>query len=178
MRTSSHWAIFTAANILLLALTAMVNDGLAGWSLSLFIAGPCVVWPALRLPPPALLGCLALSGLAADAQLPTPPGFLMILFLAGALLIQLALPWLGSMQRARQIGLAWLVNALYFAVFTSWAVVRNQAHGVAFWEHAAVDFFLSQLIVLPVTLWFFDFQNSLLALAGLTAAGRRVGRTF
>jgi len=33
------------------------------------------VWPALRLPPGQLLGCLVISGLAADAQLPTPPGF-------------------------------------------------------------------------------------------------------
>jgi hypothetical protein len=178
MRTSYHWLVYAACNIVLLALAAMVNDGLAGWSVALFLAGPCVVLPAMRLPPGALLGCAALSGLAADAQLPTPPGFLMSLFIGGAMLILLVRPWLGVERRLKQIGLAWLLNALYFAFFTLWALARNHAGGAAFWEHAAVDFGLSQLIVLPVALWFFDFQNSIVALVGLTAAPHRAGAAF
>jgi len=178
MRTSYHWLVFAASNILLLALVAMVNDGLAGWSVSLFIAGPCVILPALRLPTGQLLACLALSGLAADAQLPTPPGFLMSLFVVGAFFVLSVRPWLGRVRRTPQIGLAWLLNALYFAAFTGWALARNQAGGAAFWEHAAVDFCLSQFIIFPVALWFFDFQNSVLSLAGLTVEPRRGADAF
>ncbi len=175
MKSSYQWLIFAAANILLFALTAMVNDRLASWSVTVFIVGPCVVWPALRLPPLELAGCVALTGLAADAQLPTPPGFLMCLLAAGAVLILLLRPWLGQARGTQQIGLAWLLNALYFAAFTAWALARNQAGGTAFWEHLAVDFCLSQILVLPVALWLFDFQNFALSLAGLTAPPRRVG---
>lgn len=175
MKPSYHWLVFAASNILLLALTAMVNDGLASWSLTIFLIGPCIVWPALQLPPAELLGCVVVSGLAADAQLPTPPGFMLSLFTLGAALIILVRPWLGPARRTQQIGLAWLGNALYFACFTIWALARNQAGGAAFWEHIVVDFCLSQILVLPVALWFFDFQNCVLSLAGLTARPRRVG---
>lgn len=175
MKTSYHWLVFFAANLLLLALAAMVNDGLARWSIAVFLAGPCVVCPALRLPPREMVGCLVLTSLAADATLPTPPGFLMCLFGAGAVLIHILRPWLGPTRPIQQIGLAWLLNALYFAAFTAWALLRNQAGGAAFWEHIAADFCLSQILVLPVALWFFDFQNSALSLAGLTAPPRRVG---
>jgi hypothetical protein len=178
MKPSYHWLVFAAANVLLLALVAMVNDGLAGWSLTLFIAGPCVVWPALRLPPAELLGCLIITGLAADAQLPTPPGFVLSLFTVGAGLILFIRPWLGQIRRVQQIGLAWLLNALYFAGFTAWALARNQAGGAAFWEHVAVDFCLSQILVLPLALWHFDFQNCVLSLAKLTARPRRAGDAF
>lgn len=75
MKLDRYWYVLAAANVLLLALAAMVNDGLAGWSVSVFFLGPCVVWPALRLSPGWLLLCLALSGLAGDAALPTPRAF-------------------------------------------------------------------------------------------------------
>jgi hypothetical protein len=173
MKLDRYGYVFVAANILLLALAAMVNDGLAGWSVSLFLLGPCVVWPALRLSPGWLLFCVAVSGLAGDAVLPTPPGFLMSLFVAGAMFILALRPRLGRISRARQIGLAWLLNAAYFMAFTAWAATHNLTLGAAFFERAAVDFCLSQIIVLPVALWFFDFQESALALAGLTAASPR-----
>ncbi|HVU37110.1 MAG TPA: hypothetical protein VHC95_02140 [Opitutales bacterium] len=173
MKTTYYWLVFTGSNILLLALTAMVNDGLAGWNIALLLAGPCMVWPALRLPPGELLACVALSGLTADAQLPTPPGFLMSLFAAGAMIAIVARQRLGPMRRTQQIGLAWLLNGLYFAAFTGWALARNHGGGANFWEHLAVDFCLSQLLVIPAALWLFDFQNCVLALAGLTAGPHR-----
>lgn len=178
MKINRYWLVLAAANILLLALTAMVNDGLAGWSLSIFLAGPCVVWPALRLGPGYLLLCLACSGLAGDAPLPTPPGFLMTLFIAGAGLILAYRPQLGGLRRSQQIGLAWLCNGLFFAVFTLWAMLHNGSVHRAFFERTCVDFCLSQIIVLPVTSWFFDFQESVLVLAGLTATPPRAEKAF
>lgn len=173
MKTTYHWLVFTASNLLLLALTAMVNDRLAGWSVALLLAGPCMVWPALLLPPGELLACVALSGLAADAQLSTPFGFLMSLFAAGAIITLIARQRLGPMRRTRQIGLAWLLNALYFGAFTAWALAQNHGGGANFWEHLAADFCLSQILVIPAALWLFDFQNCVLTLAGLTAGPRR-----
>ncbi len=173
MNLNRYWPVFALANLLLLALAAMVNDGLASYSVSVFFLGPCVVWPALRLSPGWLLLCLAVSGLAGDAVLPTPPGFLMSLFVAGAIFILALRPQLGRVPRVRQIGLAWLLNAAYFAAFTAWAAAHNSVLHAAFFERAAVDFCLSQITVLPVSLWFFDFQVSALALAGLTAASPR-----
>jgi hypothetical protein len=178
MKLNRYWLVFTGANILLLALTAMVNDGLAGWGVSLFLAGPCIVWPALRLGPGYLLLGLALAGLAGDASLPTPPGFLMTLFIGGAGLILANRPRLGRLRRSQQIGLAWLGNGLFFAVFTAWAILHNGSPNAAFFERAAVDLGLSQIIVLPVTLWFFDFQESVLVLAGLTATPPRAEEAF
>jgi hypothetical protein len=178
MKLNRYWIVLAAANILLLALTAMVNDGLAGWSVSLFLAGPCIVWPALRLGPGYLFMCLAIAGLAGDAPLPTPPGFLMTLFIGGACLIQANRPRLGRLRRSQQIGLAWICNGLLFAVFTGWALLHNGSHHAAFFERAAVDFGLSQIIVLPVTSWFFDFQESVLRLAGLTATPLRAEEAF
>jgi len=84
----------------------------------------------------------------------------MSLFVLGALLIQIVQPWLGRVRGTPQIGLAWLLNALYFAAFTAWALARNEAGGAAFWEHVAVDFCLSQFIILPVSLWFSISKNS------------------
>jgi len=178
MKHDRYWYVFAAANLGLLALAALVNDGLAGWSVSLFFLGPCVVWPALRLSPGWLLLCLGVSGLAGDAALPTPPGFLMSLFVGGAIFILAVRPRLGRVRRAQQIGLAWLLNAAYFAAFTGWAATHQSAMGAAFFERAAVDFGLSQLVVLPVALWFFDFQESALAFAGLTAATPRAEEAF
>jgi hypothetical protein len=173
MKLDRYWYLFAAANILLLALAAMVNDGLAGWSVSVFLAGPCVVWPALRLSPGRLLLCLGVSGLAADAALPTPPGFLMCLFVAGAIFVLTMRLGLSRVHRGRQIGLAWLLNAVYFLAFTAWAARHNLVLGSAFFERATVDFCLSQIVVIPVSIWFFDFQESALALAGLTTATPR-----
>jgi len=102
----------------------------------------------------------------------------MSLFVLGALLIQIVQPCWGGCAARRKIGLAWLLNALYFAAFTAWALARNEAGGAAFWEHVAVDFCLSQFIILPVSLWFFDFQKFVLARAGLTAEPRRAGDAF
>ena len=175
MRIDRTWMVYAAANILLFALADMINDGVAGWSVSVFLAGPCVVWPALRLGTFELMLCLAVGGLAADAALPTPPGFMMSLQIAGAIFILALRPWLGRIQRRHQLGLAWLLNAAFFAAFTIWALARNHAGGAAFWERALVDFCLSQIIVLPITLWFFDFQESALALAGWTAAAAPAG---
>jgi len=178
MKINRYWLVLAAANVLLLALTAMVNDGLAGWSISIFLAGPCIVWPTLRLGPGYLLLCLACSGWAGDAPLPTPPGFLMSLFMGGACLILANRERLGRLRRSQQIGLAWLLNGLLFAAFTTWAILHNGTTTSAFFERAAVDFGLSQIIVLPVTSWFFDFQESVLGLAGLTATPPRTEDAF
>ncbi len=177
MNLDRYWYVLAAANILLLALAAMVNDGLAGWSVSVFFLGPCVVWPALRLSPGWLLLCLAVSGLAGDAALPTPPGFLMSLFVAGAMFILAVRPRLGRVRRTQQIGLAWLINAAYFLAFTGWAAMHNPLLGAAFFERLTVDFILSQIVVFPVALWFFDFQVSALAFAGSTATSPRAEET-
>ncbi len=178
MKLNRYWLVLATSNILLLALTAMVNDGLAGWSVSIFLAGPCIVWPTLRLGPGYLLLCLICSGLAGDAPLPTPPGFLMTLFMGGACLILANRARLGRLRRTQQIGLAWLMNGLFFTVFTVWAILHHGAATRAFFERAAVDFGLSQIIVLPVTLWFFAFQESVLGLAGLTAMPPRTDDAF
>jgi hypothetical protein len=169
MNLNRYWYVYAVSNILLLALCAMVNDGVAGWSVSLFLAGPCLVAPALRLTPGWLLLCLAVTGLAVDAWLPTPPGFLASLLVAGAGMLFLARRWLGRVRRPGQIALAWLANGVYFAAFTLWAATSNHAAGAIFIERAAVDFGLSQIAVIPVSLWLFDLQDSALAFAGLTA---------
>jgi hypothetical protein len=171
MRFARDWFLLAACNVVLLAVTAMVNDGLAAWNVSLFLAGLCMVRPVMKLPPASLLLCAVLSGLAGDAQLPTPPGFLMTLFVLGAGFIIVARPWLGQMGRTPQIALACLLNAGYFLAFTWWAAARGGATGAAFWERAALDFCVSQLILLPVGIWFFEFQECVLALAGSAAAG-------
>jgi len=169
MRLERAWILIAACNILLLALTAMVNDVLAGWSVSVFLAGPCIIVPALYLEPKRLLACLAISGLAADTMLPTPPGFLASLLIAGAALIVFTRARLGAVRMARQAGFAWLANAAFFAALTVWAMKQNHAGGTIFIERTAVDFCLSQAAVIPISLWFFDFQESVLAFAGLTA---------
>jgi len=178
MNANRAWYVFAACNILLLALTAMVNDWLGGWGLSLFLAGPCVVWPALRLGPGWLIPCLMLSGLAGDAALPTPPGFLMCLFVAGALGVQALFPQAARWQRSQQISLAWVLNGLYFFAFTIWAMAENHAGGRVFFERVAADFCLSQIIVLLVASWHFDFQASVLGLVGSTAGPHRAGAGY
>ena len=102
----------------------------------------------------------------------------MTVFIAGACLILAYRPEMGRLRRSQQIGLAWLCNGLFFAVFTGWAILHNGSLSAAFFERAAVDFGLSQLIVLPVSLWFFDFQESVLVLAGLTATPQRTEEAF
>jgi len=168
MNSDWRWLPLAACNILLLALTSMVNDGLAPWSVSLLLAGPCVVWAALRLRPAGLLLCLVASGLAGEAAWPVPPGFLVTLFALGAALVVAARPWLGRAGRSSQIALAWLLNAFYFAVLTIWAAAPGAS--AIFWERAVADFCLSQVIVLPVSLWFFGFQESVLRLVKLPVA--------
>jgi hypothetical protein len=168
MNTDWRWLPLAACNILLLALAAMVNDGLAPWNVSVLLAGPCMIWAALRLRPLALLGCIVASGLAGEASWPTPPGFLVSLFALGAAIVVGSRPWLGRASRPYQVALSWLLNAIYFAALTAWAAT-NDASPV-FWERAAVDFCLSQIIVLPVALWFFSLQETVLRLAGLPVA--------
>lgn len=175
MKMIRHWLVLTACNLALLALTAMVNDGLAGWSVAIALSGLCVVGPALRLGLPGMLGCLAVTGLAADAGRPTPPGFLMSLMVAGAILVHLVRPLLGRIRRPQQVGMAWVLNAGFLIAFTLWALARNHAGGPAFWARVVVDFCLSQLILIPVSLWFFDFQESVLVFAGLTAVPPQPG---
>ncbi len=175
MKALRQWLVLSACNVGLLALTAMVNDGIAGWSVNFFLAGLVVVGPALQLRPATLVFCLLVSGLAADAGSPTPPGFLMSLLTAGAIFIFLLRPRLGRIRRIHQIGLAWLLNGAYFAAFTLWALARNHAGGAAFGERVLVDFCLSQIVLLPVSIWFFDLQESALALAGLTPAPPQPG---
>jgi hypothetical protein len=170
MKFARDWFLLAACNVVLLAVTAMVNDGLAGWSVSLFLAGLCMIRPVMKLQPAGLLLCVVFSGLAGDAQSPTPPGFLMTLFALGAALIILVRPWLGQMGRTQQIALACILNAGYFLAFTLWEATRGGAAGPVFWERAAVDFCLSQFILLLVGIWFFEFQECVLALAGSAAA--------
>jgi hypothetical protein len=168
MLADLRWLVLAACNVLLLALVAMVNDGVAGWNVSLFLAGPCVVWAALRLPPLGLVACLAVSGLAGEAAWPTPAGFLPTLFVLGAAFVVVIRPWLGRASRPYQIALAWVLNAAYFGVLTVWASTRGG--GPFFWERVAADFCLSQLFILPVGLWFFAFQETALRIAGLPVA--------
>jgi hypothetical protein len=169
MNLNRYWYVYAVSNILLLALGAMVNDGLASWSISIFLAGPCIIAPALRLTPGWLLLSLAVTGLAVDAWLPTPPGFLMSLLIGGALMVLFMRRWLGRVRRVGQVALAWLANGFCFAAFTLWAATSNHATGVNFIERAAVDLGLSQIVVIPISLWLFDLQDSALAFAGLTA---------
>jgi hypothetical protein len=168
MNVDHRWIGLTACNVLLLMLSAVINDGLASWSLSVFLAGPCVVWAAMRLRPLGLVACVALSGLAGEAAWPTPPGFLVTLFVLGAAFTVFIRPWLGRASRPSQIALAWLLNGAYFGALTVWASTRGG--GAVFWERIAADFCLSQLLILPVGLWFFAFQESVLQIAGLPVA--------
>lgn len=101
----------------------------------------------------------------------------MSLFVAGAMFILAVRPRLGRVRRTQQIGLAWLLNAVYFLAFTGWAAARQPTLGAAFFERVTVDFCLSQIVVFPVALWFFDFQVSVLAFAGWTAASPRAEET-
>lgn len=153
----------------------MVNDGLAPWNISLFLAGPCVVWPALRLRTTPLLLCVVLSGLAGDALLPTPFGFLTTLFALGAGTVAVVRPALGRAGRPQQLLLAWLLNAIYYAIFTLWTAAHGVEYSVSFLERLAVDFGLSQFILLPVGLWFFDLQESMLRLVRLPVAQELAG---
>ncbi len=171
-----RWLPLAATNFILLFLTAMVNDGLAPWNLSLFLAGPCVVWAALRLETGPLVLCVLLSGLAGDALLPSPNGFLMTLFALSAGVIAMVRPTLGRAGRSHQLVLAWALNAVYYLAFTLWAATQGTPFSTAFIERLAVDFGLSQLLLLPVGLWFFDFQESVLRLAHLPVAQEPAGR--
>jgi hypothetical protein len=164
MNADSRWLPLSACNILLLALAAMVNDGLAPWNISVFLAGPCMVWAGLRLGSGGLIICILISGLAGEAAWPAPPGFLVTLFALGSAAVITTRPWIGRTGRSFQVILAWLLNAAYFAAFTAWAALHGAT--AAFWERAAVDLCLSQLFVLPVALWFFAFQESVLRFAG------------
>jgi hypothetical protein len=171
-----RWLPLAATNFVLLFLTAMVNDGLAPWNVALFLAGPCVVWPALRLEMGPLVLCVFCSGLMGDALLPTPYGFLTTLFALGAGIIAAARPSLGRAGRSHQLVLAWALNAIYYLAFTLWTIIRGTSLSAAFIERLAVDFGLSQLLLLPVGLWFFDFQESVLRLAHLPVAQEPAGR--
>jgi hypothetical protein len=175
MRLDREWFVLAIANALLLGLVAMVNDGLASLSLSVMLSGLCVVLPAMKLGPFGLLACLVFSGLAGDAQLPTPAGFLTTLFVAGAGFVIIVRPWMGQSGRMQQLTLAWALNGAYFIAFTWWAEARGSA-GLAFFERAAVDFCLSQILLLPVGLWFFDFQDCVLRLAGADSGAQPVAR--
>jgi hypothetical protein len=86
-----------------------------------------------------------------------------------------ARPWLGRAGRAQQLLLAWTLNAVYFIALAVWAGAREGAGSAAFWERNLVDFCLSQTLILPVGLWFFAWQESVLRLAGLPVAQEPAG---
>lgn len=171
MRADWRWLFTFAGNVLFLFIVSQINHhltyapliGLRG-PVYLFVLGLPVAFAALRLSLKQGLVAVALTGLAAEAGTPLPPGTL-LLAASAAFCITVAVR--GNFNRfepTSSIFVALLINLALFATVTA---IARPVPGTATFIRLAVDLLVSQAVVATLTGWFFAYQVAILQLFGI-----------
>ena len=162
----ARYLILLLSNIALIACTQLVNHGLSSTGISITPYGLLVVFPAIHLPVFPAFAIAFVSGLWIDAGHPSNPA---VFVYALPLLTYLALRLRIKLQRENRFHGLLLAQALNGLLIFALALSFGFAHGASpvYWTRIAVDFAVSQLVLLLVTRWFFEFQYSMLRLAGI-----------
>ncbi len=158
--------IMFGANALLIFLVQLVNSGISGWPVYLFILGPMVVLPALYLRHQSYFICTLCSGLWVDTTLGVPLGFFTTLFLvAGAIIFSMRLRFRAE-HNYHPILLAHSVNLFLLIVLTMSA--GGAYLGVmSFWIQVLTTLTCSHVALLLVAPWFFNFERQLFEICHL-----------
>ncbi|PXA05451.1 hypothetical protein DDZ13_00860 [Coraliomargarita sinensis] len=158
--------IMFGANALLLYLTQLVNSGMAGWPVYLFLLGPMIVLPALYLRHQSYFICTLLTGLWVDASLSVPFGFFTILFLiAGAMIFSVRIRFRAE-HNYHPILLAHGIN--FFLLVALTVATGREYFGVAsFWIQVVTTSLSSHLALLIIAPWFYNLERQLFEICHL-----------
>ena len=173
-RNDPRWLIVTAANLLLLWLTGLINDRLAHSAVHLYLGGLFLAYAALRLDRRHGFIATVLTGLLLDAAEPVPFGTSVLLFgLIHATLLY------GRQQFPREGAVFGLVVALLANLFLfialSFLLVGANPRPAEAWLRIFVDLLASQVFILLIGPWFLALQDRAMELVQIhPETGRHV----
>lgn len=158
--------IILASNLLLVTLAQVANHALTGTGIHLLIYGILVVFPVINLPYGQGLLVVVLTGLWIDAG--SAAGFGLFLMLLAALQLAAGRVQLKLHREnpGHRLALALGGNtALFFVLVPVFGL--SQGFSTTYLLRVGVDFLASNLVILVIGGWFFDFQHALLSLVGI-----------
>jgi rod shape-determining protein MreD len=157
-------AVIFLTLFLLWAVTAQVNDALAGWNVYLFAGGLFVTYAALMLPLHAGFAAIFLGGLVCDATTPVAFGTHALLFATAFAIVFQVRDRVPRKDTVARVVVALLANLAIFLVL-SFDQTGRAPVSAALWTRLLADLLSSQLFVLLVAPWFFALQTRALDLA-------------
>lgn len=152
------------SNAILLQLMLMVNSSNVWIGINLFILGPIFIIAPLYLTANQFFFCTLLTGFWVDAALPTPFGSMTLLLLGIGTLLLMTRRRFRAEKNFHPCLLAQGIN-LIAALYLFFLSQRHDLN--TFFSLLETSFFelvLSQLVLLFIAPWFFNFQRSLFVL--------------
>lgn len=151
------------ANGLLSVLLVTLNTQLSPLDIHLFLPGLFPLFLAFNRPGPSgLIGC-TFTGFMFDALTPLPMGVFATLFAGMHAAARVFSKRIHRENMIQFISFAFIFNILcWFAVTV--ATTSSTVWNSDFWAHFSVNLLLSQIVIIPIAAWFFEFQAATLRL--------------
>jgi cell shape-determining protein MreD len=149
--------------LVLAAAVARINDALTGVHLHFFVGGLFIAYGAFVLPRPAGLLAAILAGAICDARAPVPFGTHVLLFAAGAALLQALRERVPHDHLPGRVGIALAANLALFLALSLLQSLRAPA-AARLGPRLVADLICSEIFLALIAPWFFAFQEKALAL--------------
>lgn len=145
-------------------LLCLLNTQLSSLSLYLFLPGIFPLFLAFNRPGPSgLIGCI-ISGFLLDALYPVPTGLFATVFVAVFAASRVFAKRLHRENLIQFVSLTFVLNFFCWLIVT--LVMKQQTvWNSQFFAHFSVNLLLSQVVVIPVAYWYFEFQAACLRAA-------------
>ena len=162
MISVARFVLFFFSNLLLFYLYGLLNHALSGLPIYWILIGPMLILPAGLLSYKGLLLCIGCTGLWLDASIPSSlHGFFTINLLLMATLIHRFKHRFRFEHNYHPVLLAFAVNA-YLMLALSIGILSFNAISLQFGYLFLISFVSSQITLLVVSVWFFNFQRCLI----------------
>lgn len=142
------------------------NDSIARTSITLFLPGLFLAYPALNLRFYPALFCNVVTGLLIDATSPVPFGSTAIIFL----LIQLVINKYRSNIKKNNLYHGWVISQVTNLIIFSFVTLYfNAAHlfEIGIFVRTVFDFIISQLILALLTPWYLSLVKQMVSFTGV-----------
>ena len=155
-------------NVLLILIISYINHTLSPQSVYIYIDGLFIIFVITHFGFKAGFWILLLTGLFRDAYSIFPFGMSSSLYLIAYTTIRLANTKLRHDLFEQNLAISLIINAF---LFTTISIIHSISNGLSFHYLASflLNFILSEFMLFLTIKWFFNFQQSIPALLGITA---------
>ena len=151
------------ANGLLSVLLVTLNSQLSSLNVHIFVPGIFPLFLAFNRPGPSgLIGC-TFTGFMFDALTPLPMGVFATLFASMHAVARVFSNRIHRENLMQFVSFAFAFNILCWIVVTA-TTSSSSVWNSDFWAHFSVNLLVSQLVLIPIAAWFFEFQAASLRL--------------